>query len=178
MINQTTAGMAMKRFTDSIRMSLKTENWYAALVAALTLPDVCGNLESPEKGTKERYVAWFGRWLEPKYTSHVGADKQEHVFLNGEDLYALRCSYLHEGSVSIETQRARKILDEFHFTKPRPRMCIHNNKINNTLQLQVDIFCNDMADAVDGWYESIKEDSIIVQRMEILLIIHDPSDGI
>ena len=57
-------------------------------------------------------------------------------------------------------------------------MCIHNNKINNTLQLQVDIFCNDMADVVDEWYESIKEDSEIVQRMETLLIIHDPSDGI
>ncbi len=38
----------MKRITDSIRKSVKSQDWYGALSTALTLPDVCGRLESPE----------------------------------------------------------------------------------------------------------------------------------
>ena len=146
----------MKRFTDSIRRSVQTKNWYGALSLALTLPDVCGRLESPDQKPKARYVAWFQKWLESKYARKVGADGNRKVFLCGGDCYALRCSYLHEGRNNILNQRAQKVLDDFPFiTPPGNGMRVHMNQVNSTLQLQVDIFAMDVAEAVDAWANSV-----------------------
>lgn len=168
----------MRRFTDSIRRSIAAQDWYGALSTALTLPDVCGRLENPAMGSKARYVTWFQSWLQPEYTREIGRDKEPHVFLHGEDCYALRCSYLHEGGSNIEEQRARKALEDFHFITPKQGWHVHCNQSNNTLQLQVDVFSNQVADAVDKWFETIKDNNDIQQRIAGLLVIHDSSQGI
>ena len=163
----------MNRFTDSIRKSLKAEDWYGALSTALTLPDVCGRLEDPTLGSKVRYVKWFKKWIQPQYTKEVGANKQEHTFLRGEDCYALRCSYLHEGGGNIEDQKAKIALENFHFITPPKSGSVHCNQSDNMLQLQVDIFCQQIADAIDTWSESVSEDQDIQSRIKNLLIIHN-----
>lgn len=169
----------MERFTNAIRQSLEYENWYGALFPALTLPDVCGRLESPNKGSKARYVEWFAEWIQPEYTMKVGADQKEHIFFHGEDCYALRCSLLHEGGANIEEQRAQKALNDFHFITPPPGGgMIHCNQVGTKLQLQVDVFCNQMADAVDRWCSSRKNDDDFQNRAQALLVIHDSSGGI
>ncbi|WP_305843082.1 hypothetical protein [Photobacterium leiognathi] len=132
----------MQRFTSSIRGSLKTGNWYGALMTALTLPDICGKLETPDEYSKARSVRWLRQWIDPMYTRHIGADNRKHVFLSAEDCYALRCSFLHEGISKIEEQKARKALEDFHFITPLPGMNIHCNQSGNSLQLQVDVLCN------------------------------------
>lgn len=162
----------MHRFTSSIRKSLEEKNWYGALMTSLTLPDICGQIETPREGSKSRSVRWLKKWIEPLYTS------QNHVFLSADDCYALRCSFLHEGVSNIEEQRARQVLNDFHFITPLPGMSIHNNKVNNTLQLQVDIFCNEIADAVDNWAIETSENPDIIERIEGLIVIHDSSNGV
>lgn len=47
---------------------------------------------------------WFNDYLRQKYTHYIGADSYEHQFLTGEDMYALRCSFLHAGEVMIDNQ--------------------------------------------------------------------------
>lgn len=168
----------MKRFTASIRKSVNSGDWYGALSTALTLPDVCGRLEDPNQASKARYVAWFKLWMQPHYTQRVGADRREHIFLHGEDCYALRCSYLHEGGSNIEEQRAQKALEDFHFITPIGGMYVHCNQVNNMLQLQVDVFCLQIADAVDAWMEHVKDDEDIQTRLSSLLIIHNSEHGI
>lgn len=169
----------MKRFTDSIRASVKTENWYGALSMALALPDVCGRLENPNQKSQARYVAWFRKWIEPKYTRPIGSDRQNHVFLCADDCYALRCSYLHEGGNNILAQRARKALEDFHFINPPGNgSIIHMNQSNGTLQLQTDIFSMDLAEGVDQWAELVQRDAQIQERIKILLVVHDSSKGV
>ncbi|EKD89406.1 MAG: hypothetical protein ACD_34C00072G0004 [uncultured bacterium] len=91
----------------------------------------------------------------------------------------MRCSYLHEGGNKILDQRARKALDDFHFiTPPGNGSVVHMNQSNATLQLQVDIFAMDMADAVDAWANSVANDTQIQERMKALLVIHDSSGGV
>lgn len=173
------ASGTMRRFTDSIRTSVQSENWYGALTAALTLPDVCGKLEEPNRRSQDRYARWFGRWVEPIYTFPVGPDRIRHVFLSGKDCYALRCSYLHEGGGGIQHQRAREALDRFHVITPPPNgNAIHCNQINNALQLQVDIFAADIANAADRWADSVRENVEIQERMRLLLVIHDGQHGV
>jgi hypothetical protein len=171
----------MKRFTESLRSSVANGDWYVALSTALTLPDVCGRLIDPAISSGKRYPTWFKQWMEPGYTS-VLPEIGEHVFLRGEDCYALRCSYLHEGGGDITNQKARKALDKFHFIVPPGRgNSVHRNQLNNldnTLQLQVDLFCLEIADAVDAWAESVAGNCEIQSRMSSLLVIHDSVPGI
>ncbi|MGF6697856.1 hypothetical protein OKW38_002468 [Paraburkholderia sp. MM5496-R1] len=169
----------MQRFTNAIRDSVQNQNWYGALTLALTLPDVCGKLENLNGGSQARYTAWFATWLEPTYTYHVGPTRVRQIFLNGNDCYALRCSYLHEGAGNIEHQRAREALDRFHFITPPPNgNKVHCNRADNTLQLQVDIFSLDVANAVDRWAEAVAGNAEIRERMRSLLVIHDSYNGV
>lgn len=168
----------MKRFTGSLRSSVANGDWYVALATALTLPDLCGRLINPTGSSGKRYSAWFKIWMEPQYTS-ILPTIGEHTFLTGDDCYALRCSYLHEGGGDIAHQKIRKALDDFHFSAPLGAgISVHRNRYNNTLQLQVDTFCLEIADAVDAWTQSVASDEGIQERMSSLLIIHDWAPGI
>jgi hypothetical protein len=121
----------MERFLTSIERSIATENWYAAITLALTMPDICGWLEDQSKGSRQRYTEWFDKYLLQKYKKViVGSDI---TFLTGGDCYALRCSFLHEGAEDITRQRAREVLSRiiFDFTGS------HCAKINEVLLLDV-----------------------------------------
>lgn len=170
----------MKRFLHSVDIALKAHDWYGALSTALTLPDICGRIEAPDQGSKPRYIDWFNRYLLQRYTAQIGPQRTTHVFLHGEDCYALRCSYLHEGGGSIVDQRARKALNSFHFITPPPNNnLVHMNQSGNVLQLQVDIFCREMCAAVEKWIDDIvKGNAQLEARMVNLLEIHDSNKGI
>jgi len=151
----------MKRFTDAIRKSVQDENWFAALFLALCLPDICGSLETPEENVGVRYKRWFNSNLATKYEPMFSAN----------DCYYFRCSCLHQG---LETH-ASLAYEKIHFIPPPPRNSIvHLNKFNNVLQMQIDIFCEDIANAVDNWYESIaNNDEVILSRINSLIKIYD-----
>lgn len=168
----------MHQFVTALRESVATRNWHSALALALFMPDVCGRLQSPNSGSQARYVAWFKAWVQPKYTVQMFLMPSETVFLSGEDCYALRCSYLHEGGDEISHQRARVALDRFHFITPPPDGTVHMNISNTALQLQVDIFCLDVAAAVEAWLVSVSGDQDVSQRMSSLITIHDSSHGV
>lgn len=159
-------------------MALHAGDWYGALTTALTLPDICGRMETPNEYSKPRYARWFTQWVEPLYT--MGSSGKKHVFLSGNDCYALRCSLLHEGGENIEEQKAREALDNFHFIEPPPNGNIfHKIQSNRSLLLQVDIFCNDVANAVDEWAKSDSANTPeVLERMNGLLKIRDVSGGI
>lgn len=163
----------MNELVVSLRVCLLRRNWYPSLALALALPDICGFLESPTHTSKRRYVDWCDLFLVPRYSSEIGPDHQSFVFLSGEDCYALRCAFLHQGSDSIEKQSARDVLDKFIFVEPPPRGRIHCNKIDSKLQLQVDIFCEDICEGAEQWMQQVLATIPDVQsRTSKLLRIH------
>lgn len=145
----------MQELVTSVRNAIAQRNWYAALSLALALPDICGFLESPNDGSQRRYVAWCDQFLLPRYTRAIGPNREQHVFLSGQDCYALRCAFLHEGSDDVTRQRARQALESFVFVEPPNGGVIHCNQANARLQLQVDIFCNDVCAGVDQWVQTV-----------------------
>jgi hypothetical protein len=163
----------MRNFIQSIEASLTTENHYAALGMALAAPDVCGWILDPSTPSKQRYIAWFEKYVQDKYTLEETKIQPRRVFLSGSDCYALRCAFLHEGRENISAQRAREVLESFQFVVPPPGWNIHNNKMNNTLQLQVDVFCRDLTEGVQAFLEDISSDSDCVARMNEALLIRD-----
>src|SRR5437868_5631970 len=150
----------MQYLIDSVESALRTENWYAALTLALTLPDIAGKIDYPTFGSNKRYAAWFEKYCGDRYKVEVGQETVEHFFfLNGNDCYALRCSFLHEGKSEILHQRARNVLEDFEFIVPPRGGLIHNNRKEDTLQLQVDIFCRDILDGIRQWLADINNDT-------------------
>ena len=159
----------MRDFIDATRAALASGNWYAAVTVALTIPDICGRLENPQEGSKARFVRWYDRYLLAKYQVPVGPTRKLETFLNGNDCYALRCAFLHQGEFEIDSQPARKVLERFHFTAPRPGMIVHNNIANgNTLQLQVDRFCFDVCESAESWLKDVAGDATVQARLDLL----------
>ena len=161
----------MYQFVIAARAAVAQGNWYAALALALTMPDICGRIESPSKGSQARFIDWHDRFLLKYYQTNVGADQVLHTFLHGSDCYALRCAFLHQGEFGIEDQRARQALQHFHFTAPRQGFLVHMNQVNNVLQLQIDRFCLDVGEAVEEWLVSVADDIDIQARLAKLASI-------
>jgi hypothetical protein len=157
----------VKKFTDAIRLSIKNCNWYAAIFMALTMPDICGKLEQPDKKTKDRYIEWYNQYL--LKTNTMSLFNKETVLLSGNDCYALRCSVLHEGSDVVSTQEIHEILSKIHITT----LGSHMIKINNILSIDVSKFCEEMCQAVEKWYDDIKNVEIIVERISNVLEIKE-----
>ena len=160
----------MDELIRSIVDALESENWYAALCVALTLPDICGYLENPsEKGIQTRYEKWFERYMLPRY-QRVLAMGIKHTFLHPADCFALRCAVLHSSDDSITEQRAKEVLERFQFVKPSLNFS-HCNQSGSTLQLQVDVFCAEIIDGVRHWLDDIRGnteiENRIVSRMKI-----------
>jgi len=168
----------IRNYTNSILISLETHNWYSALFVALTLPDICGKYQYPKvKGSGKRYSLWFDKYLLHLYTMTFRDETQ--VFLSGDDCYALRCSFLHEGSSEITHQNAREVLNNYMFVYPvQNSFPTHNNFLTingtKTLQLQVDIFCKEICDAVETWLRDIENDQSIKSKDNELLLIQSP----
>nr|MBV6631350.1 hypothetical protein [Oceanococcus sp. HetDA_MAG_MS8] len=165
----------MQELIAAIDSNIATGNWYSALFVALSLPDVCGKIEYPERhGSQRNYADWFNRFVADRYTHRVGAGAREVVFLSGNDCYALRCAYLHEGSDDVTRQRAREAVDKFHFIVAPHGCTIHCNMMDTKLQLQVDIFCRDIRDGVIEWLASIEGHRTKRQATQQLLLTFPP----
>ena len=168
----------MEHLVRAVRDGVAERNWYAALGLALTLPDICGRLESPGVGSQARYVSWCNTYLVPRYTRPLGPDRTPHVFLHGADCYALRCAVLHEGADDIVTQRARVALDAFLFVAPRTGWTVHCNQSDAKLQLQVDIFCEDICAGVDAWLTGVATNPDVQTRITSLMRVQSLENGL
>lgn len=75
-------------------------------------------------------------------------------------------------------QRAREVVEKFQFIVAPPGMKIHCNMIGAKLQLQVDIFCNDVKNGINRWINDIENDSDKQSAISNLLTIQLPNpDG-
>jgi len=162
--------MSMENILQAIQMSLNNSNWYGALFSALTLPDICGKLENSNTRNQIRYIDWFDKYLGGRYSG----------FLSGNDCYALRCSYLHEGIDDITGQRVRDVLDKFIFLPDGSHCNYFKNSLfgdpkydgKSFLQLSVKKFCGDLIGAASQWISDVKDNEDIQNRISNILVIH------
>ena len=162
----------MQNFIEATKKAIDNENWYAALALSLSMPDICGRLEDPDKRPGARYVDWFDKYLLHNYQGTVGPySKSLHTFLSGEDCYALRCAFLHQGEFRLTDQPVRQVLEKISFTIPHPNWDIHKNQKEGVLQLEVARFCQEVCDAVKQWLIDVQGNDDIQTRMNQLATI-------
>lgn len=95
-------------YVDDIRCSLKNKSYFSALSFALTLPDICGMAEFPNKKVGERYIEWYDKYI----GDYMACGKDElggnNPWLSGEVVYNLRNTFLHQGDPGIESAKVKE----------------------------------------------------------------------
>ncbi|WP_162510584.1 hypothetical protein [Treponema endosymbiont of Eucomonympha sp.] len=163
----------MEKLIEAVKLSLDTRNWYSALIVVLTMPDIAGKIEYPSiNKSGERYASWFNDYCGDKYKKEIGPNHDEHVFLNGNDCYALRCSYLHEGVSDTSHQSAHDLLENFKFVVPELGVKKHCNLEGKRLQVQVDEFCKDILGGIKNWLRVIKGSNDKQDKLNNQLVIY------
>ena len=82
----------ISKIFQSIRLSLESENYFAALTNSLILIDICAKIYAPtEKEPNKRYTKWIDDILITKLT-------YSNNYLSSSNIWFLRCAMLHEGS--------------------------------------------------------------------------------
>jgi hypothetical protein len=161
-------GRIMAPFVYAVGDAVAQKNWYAALALALTLPDICADLENPTGISKKPYIRWWNTYRQPRYTD----------YLSGDDCYLFRCAFLHRGRSDITVQEARRVISGFRFVyrDPNGLLLPHCNRINNVLlQLRVDLFCTDICAGVERWEQKkLSEDPEIQKRAKEMLVVLPP----
>ena len=119
----------MEFFLREIEKSLDNELYFIALQSALTLPDICAALQSPNgETTGSQYIQWYNT-----YAKETG-----QCSISGDDCYRFRCSCLHQGSSQHPKSSYRRIM----FVIPNTQTTLHKNVINDALNIDVKIFCS------------------------------------
>ncbi|HED1546179.1 hypothetical protein [Citrobacter freundii] len=167
----------MLEFVESVKKSLLDKNYEAALFIALSLPDICGKLETPEERNGPRAKRWFKDNLKNKYFADNLYEtfianypeqldgmpqhqierlktKKPLVKLDPENYWALRNAFLHEASDSTKLQQIQLTHSSAHM-----------NMFNGVLQLSVINLSNDICDAVVKWVERMKDNDEVWQRI-------------
>lgn len=167
----------VRTINDSILQAIDRDQWYPALALALTMPDICSYATTGRPVRGSDYIAWFDQWVGPMYIARIGAARTEEKFLTGNDAYALRCAYLHQGQSNIESQRARRVLEDFQFVVPPKGWQIHRIRRETTLLLDVSQFCRDICDGVSAWLASSDDNAEANSRANAVLSIEIMGDG-
>ena len=113
----------IKDFLEDIENAKEKGAYYSALALALTMPDFCGKIQYNVGNDKDKYIRWFNEWIykyveipESKNEDFVEFDKLAQF--DGKTCYALRCAYLHCGTVNLKADATMKVsLDRFELCR-------------------------------------------------------------
>jgi hypothetical protein len=134
----------MRDLFDQIPRGLEANLHYLTLFATLAIPDICGAMQSDDGiATPQKYVGWFDEYVAHRY----------YGMLTGQDCYYFRCSLLHQGS----SQHRRSTYERILFVEPTATTNVfHCNVVQGALNIDIRIFCMDMAAGGRVWLERVE----------------------
>ena len=150
----------MENLFEQIRKGLDNNLYYISLLAILAIPDICGAIDSENgKATKDKYIQWFDKYVAGKY----------HGFLNGEDCYYFKCSFLHQGNSKNPKSNYSRVL----FVEPTATTNVfHCNIFNDALNINVRIFCSDIAEGVREWLAEVENTDLYKKNYGKFMMRH------
>ena len=174
-----------------IKDCLDKNLYEAALALTLTLPDICAQVEYPNiEFVGDRYKKWIEDFVD---MSNLGDDASYHRImscfdqsvtaenyprLTVENLYKLRCNFLHSGNIEIKSS----FFQEFCLMKPESMGFVKNNlpaewKIIHTtngnndavyrIEIDVKHLCLTICNAAEKYYNTKNSNDFINHTMEI-----------
>lgn len=165
----------VSQFIDSVKHSLDNNNYFAAIMVSLTLPDICSKIEyGNTEGNKKRYEKWIRN-----YFLHMLNKEIKNIdYLTPENIYQLRCSMLHEGSNKAKTNLNTLNIDEiipykndvdWDYIAISDTKILSTSEKKTTLFLDVEFFCKQILNSVENWLE--ERDDIDQVNLELFSIV-------
>lgn len=150
----------MEFMLKEIEKALDCGLYYLALQSALTLPDICGALQSDSgRATSNKYKKWFDKY----------AKEEGPIVLTGEECYHYRCSCLHQ----LRSDHEKSRYDRIKFTLPNEQNIVaHDNRLGTFLNIDLVIFCRNMTAAVRKWENDVKDSPNFIRNYEKLMKTH------
>jgi hypothetical protein len=127
----------MEFLLKDIENALKSRLYFIALQSTLTLPDICGALESDSRDVGKRYKKWYD------------ANMKGKSILKAEDCYAFRNGILHRAYAKNANLGYERVL----FVHPDNSfiLTVDNSILNNAVCIDLLAFCKNMIEAVRIW---------------------------
>ncbi len=153
-------------YVNDIKCSLQNKCYFSALSLALTLPDICGMAEFPDKSVSERYTEWYDKYLGDYMAQGQNELDEDNPWLSGEVIYNLRNTYLHQGSpnvISAKVKEPANQIDKFILVLGDGTQ-IWDSTINinvgygkltfKAITVDVSYLCNNLCDCALWYYEN------------------------
>jgi hypothetical protein len=124
--------------------------YYPALITAVSIPDICGALESDGRAHSTKYIDWF----------NSNAARYFDTLLDGATAYSLRCSVVHQGRLS--NPKFKHVCDEIMFVTGNNGISLHLIKIRRSrgkvfLVLELDKFCATIYKSTMDWLKQVEQ---------------------
>ena len=155
----------MDLILEDIQRALRAGASYAALAAAVTLPEICGRCEQQDMYSRKGKNSGdkvFNRFVD-KYLHNWD------IGLTGADLYSLRNGLSHRGQLT-----ERRNTHRYVFFPPNTGSVVHNNlsfQGGELVRVQIDLqkFCDDISEAVKKWQVDQAENELVQKNLEDVL---------
>lgn len=146
---------SLKEILIIIKDAMSKEAYAAAFFCALSIPDICSQIEYEKKqGKKKYYIRWYNesvfKYEVPDYENDEKWDNMRNINkLDGEFIYLLRCRLFHEGELYHNE------LDEL--LRNKFQKDYEGKKINLEIDLSAKI------DSFGYYYDSWKPDEVTIR---------------
>lgn len=156
----------MDELLKQIESCLERELFIVALHSTLTIPDICGALESTDGiSTKEKYKTWFDNNLVKISPDKYGSNTN----FSADDCYNYRCAILHLGKTNNGKIPFKKIL---FLEKPKTSgieslhmVNVGSETVNKSLLINIEAFCRDMINAVNKWTQNNQDNKFYTKNV-------------
>lgn len=156
----------------AIKKAIECECYLPALALALTLPDICSQIETNKKG-RLQYVDWYNKYVKPLY--FIANEDTPDVQFDGELCYALRCSLLHEGNFELKDRNEKLLIDVFKlhvdkvFGQPNMHSSYYKKDEKRFIDLDAYGLCFFICSAARTFYDK-HEDKAIFENYDSVVI--------
>lgn len=149
-----------------------------ALALALTLPDICSQIEYPdEKNVGYRYRNWYDNHVEhdeetkEMFANRLSTDHDRHHNFhkfNGYVCYKLRCLLLHQGEAAIEGEIK---YDNLHFhihsgdTVINDQAYFINGRLVEHVSINSKMLCYYLCDNALSYYENHENKELFKKKI-------------
>lgn len=144
------------RFLSECLMMADNGIFQSCLIAAISIPDICGAAQYPSDRNGNRYQKWCHAFTHFRNTTQFS--------IGGDMLWAIRNNLLHASRLDTKINGYDRIA--FHLPKISNAYAHMNISIHpdgsRWLQIDLEIFTREMVNFARTWYEGAKQDPNVI----------------
>ena len=149
----------IEKLIEEIRFSRRNRQTLSALICALTLPDICGQVEYPKEKPSARYKKWYAKYVGQYEHPSINDDQDDNIpYANANLIYDLRCHLVHQGEADIDKQKRGltvfRIINDPNFPKST---AFRTDSGKTGLEINVYDFVETLCLVAEGFYKDNKD---------------------